>query len=208
MNGAGGGCVRLACGPFQAALLIDMSTSRRLDCMTCMSIKTNDGEWQLPGKATRWTGSRTSRGTGRRSATRTNHWHTLIGSKWILILFDFIWFDCTRSACAPGGGFSRGFGIDIGHRVPGSTLFYLVPHLVATWAQVTPQDYSVFCGESSCSAMHRVMRIISGWPDRVLQHSFHLHMMRAFPRLLLDRIWMMGMGNWENPRGDKCSPLR
>lgn len=44
MNGAGGGCVRLACGPFQAALLIDMSTSRRLDCMTCMSIKTNDGE--------------------------------------------------------------------------------------------------------------------------------------------------------------------
>lgn len=65
--------------------------------LTCMSIKTNDGVWQLPGRRMRM-------GMGMRMRTtvraHTNHWHTLIGSKWILILFDFIWFDCTAQAHA------------------------------------------------------------------------------------------------------------
>lgn len=72
--------------------------------------------------------------------------------------FNFIWFHLiwlhTLSMC-PGGWFQS--WIWQWHWAPGTRHRELDPfatlghHLLVSWAQVTPQDYSVFCGESSCT---------------------------------------------------------
>lgn len=93
--------------------LIDMSPTGWT--LTCMSIKSNDaapgeGDWQWQEEKDETTGRRR-----RRRRVLWESWHTLIGSKWILIFvwFDFTRFDCTECgnehARSPAGNHWRGW---------------------------------------------------------------------------------------------------
>lgn len=166
--------------------LIDMSPTGWT--LTCMSIKSNDaapgeGDWQWQEEKDETTGRR-------RRRVLWESWHTLIGSKWILIFvwFDFTRFDCTECdnehARSPAGSLEDWRGWLCLHPTAGSCHHVLGLRSVAT-ARRAPlllrQDYDVFCG-SSC-LFWTLIRIISARlvaaPNQSYKLSFHLASFRS-----------------------------